>query len=830
MKKRKFPIKSIYQNMVIVEQEKVWSYYKVPAEFVTRIDYIKKADLKSKLQLFLEDMSFIGMLDIRLVPRDMTLEDRLNEVLETMPDYSYDTVREYFNRLNDEIKNEMGQAYVYDWLIGVPLFQLKQNVTNMIKSSFKQTINSVSNLLGYELKNNEDLFSGYESIEEDIYLKLVDIKAQRITEAEMYYITRLNLLRNMPHSYIYEKNNQTIKQVIDGVIDFSKLGEVHLGNYAGESYLAFLPLSETRDEISDIHLAELVQYFSFPVELQYQLFYEEKGGMTGGLSTKLSNAKRRLDNINQEQYEVNGKVSGQKVETSDILEDMEYNLEKDEKFVGWTATVCVYANSREELKKRISTVMSYMNKNGLFFVRGTTEQYDLFMRSFFGQVEKESSYWYQLSTVKSFCENLLFTHNRVGTKTGFYIGRVDTNINSSRNLKQAIQDSTNLVLFNPTIVNKGLDGSKTDSPHIVVTGETGKGKSFLINLLHFYLSFFTKSIYVDVKNEKKQRYLDVINNKSVQEKYPYLVQHIQENFSFVELDANKQEYWGVLDPLIFLTGAESKSLAKSIMYDVYDFKGKDRQERFMKTYVNEVAEMRQNGERVGLMTVVEKLINNDDDKVKECGLLIKETIDGSILRLLFGDENSQSLSFETKNTIIGFQGLSLPNASVPFEQYKEEQKYSVLVMYALGSFSKVFGSNRYEFTVSYIDEAWVYFMTAIGQGILKEMQRIGRSYNNALVLGTQSVKDFGNDENGNFGTIFAFDEPTEREDILKHLRLPVNKLNEKYLENTIKGQCLYLDNYGRCQKITIHCPYPEVVELFKTVDKTDLSELEHKYV
>lgn len=832
MKEKVFPIQAIVNNMVQVTNGKVWAYYHIQSDFVMRVDTAKKAKLKQKVKHVLEDLSQFGSVDIRLLPRDMTISERFDEVVDSMPDDTKKTVDYYLNRLRDDLTAEMGQLYVYDWLIGVPLSARYQNNIGMeLKESGKQFITMLAGVMGFEV-DTSDWVKQYEEIEKDVYSLLATVGATRVKQDDMFYLTRYNFIRNMPHTLETEKQHVTIKQVIDGVLDFSEMGRVHLGNYNGESYVAFLPLAATSDILDGKELGEMAQFFSFPVELQYQVFYEKKESLFGGIKYQKERAKDRVKNALKDQYFVSGDLSLENVNTKDILEDMENCInKKDMLFVGWTATLVVYGETVKQLKSRIDDVIGFCNKQGLEFSRGSAEQYELFMKAFFGQVEKETSYWYQVSTLDGFCENLLFVNNRVGTKTGFYIGRVNTGFHASRSLETALDSSRNIVLLNPSIINKGLQGSKTDSPHIVVTGETGKGKSFLINLLHFWQSFFTKSIYIDVKNEKKERYLDVIHDETIRKEYPLLVEHIEKNFAFVELDANKKEYHGVLDPLLFTSGVDSTMLAISIMQEVYDFKGKDKQERLMTTYINEVAEQNKNGKKQGLMNVLERLIVDEDDMIKECGLLIKEKVKGSILRLLFGNEETNSLSFDTKHTILGFQGMDLPDVTVHTADYKPSQRYSMLVMYAVGAFSKVFGSNRHEFTVSYIDEAWVYFSTSVGKTIMKEMKRIGRSYNNALVLGTQSVKDFSNsDELGNFGTFFAFDEPSERQDILKFLGLPTTTLNEVFLQNLIKGECLYKDNYGRVQKIIVHCPFWEVARLFITVDKTTLSELEHKYI
>ncbi|MFZ4355815.1 ATP-binding protein, partial [Enterococcus gallinarum] len=90
-----------------------------------------------------------------------------------------------------------------------------------------------------------------------------------------------------------------------------------------------------------------------------------------------------------------------------------------------------------------------------------------------------------------------------------------------------------------------------------------------------------------------------------------------------------------------------------------------------------------------------------------------------------------------------------------------------------------FGSrNPKEETVTFFDESWIFQSSPEGKAILKSMKRIGRSFNNFLVLITQSTNDLDDSEDGTgFGTVICFDEVQNREGVLKYLNLPVNEIN-----------------------------------------------------
>ena len=141
-------------------------------------------------------------------------------------------------------------------------------------------------------------------------------------------------------------------------------------------------------------------------------------------------------------------------------------------------------------------------------------------------------------------------------------------------------------------------------------------------------------------------------------------------------------------------------------------------------------------------------------------------------------------------------------------------------MYALGYFCKRFGEqDRSEETIIFFDEAWFFNSTAVGRSILMSLKRIGRSFNNFMVYITQSVKDLETeDDSTGFGTVFAFLEPSEVDDILRYLHLPVTESTRKWLMNMTMGQCIYLDTSGRRERITVEGMFPEIIELFDTVE------------
>ena len=141
-------------------------------------------------------------------------------------------------------------------------------------------------------------------------------------------------------------------------------------------------------------------------------------------------------------------------------------------------------------------------------------------------------------------------------------------------------------------------------------------------------------------------------------------------------------------------------------------------------------------------------------------------------------------------------------------------------MYALGYYCTKFGKqDRTTETIEFFDEAWFFNSTTVGKQILKRMKRVGRSENNFLVFITQSVHDLESEEDGTgFGTVFAFLEDTEIDDVLNYLKVPISPTTREWLGNQTMGQCVYLDTFGRRERMTVDGFERAITVLFDTVE------------
>ncbi|HGA3683019.1 TPA: ATP-binding protein [Streptococcus agalactiae] len=830
VKKLEYPIDRIHQNLALRKDKVVVAYYRIPNTPITITDSDKKDSHKAKVAQVIKKLAKYKNFDISLIPKDYLLGEKMSDFEADLADDVKELGLETLDFTVDTLTHEMEIPYQFDWLIGVDLGkgQYNANIKEFIYNQFESIASNFASLAGYEVEVDEDWYKEHSEEELLVYSLLSTLKAKRLTDVDLFYYQRMQFLRYVPHAKSEVIANRNMLNVTDTLIKSLEGGFLKLESAYGSSFVSVLPVGRFSTIFNGFHLGELVQRMSFPVELRFKAEFIDKTKLGG----TMGRSNTRYDQIMQEAYNTNTVQQDDILMGAYSLKDLMKKVGNKEEIIEYGCYLVVAGSSLNQLKQRRYAILSYFDDMKVNVYEASHDTPYLFQALLYGQdLQKTTRKWNHLVTARGFSELMLFTNTQSGNRIGWYIGRVDNRLTAWDSIDEAIMGSKNLVLFNATVANKeDVAGKVTKNPHVIITGATGQGKSYLAQMIFLHTAQQNvRVLYVDPKRELRQHYLKVVSDPEYARKFPLRKKQIEET-NFVTLDSSVKENHGVLDPIVILDKEGASSTAKNML--LYLLKNateiKLDQTTALTEAISQVIAKREAGEVVGFNQVIEALIDSESDEVQSVGRYFKAIIQNSILELAFSDGDVAGLSYEERVTVLEVADLSLPKDGS--DHISDHESNSIALMFALGAFCKHFGERSDDETVEIFDEAWVLMQSSEGKAVIKSMRRVGRSKYNVLMLVSQSVHDAENDDDTTgFGTIFSFYEKSEREDILKHVGLEVTPKNLEWIDNMISGQCLYYDVYGNLNMISIHNIHPDIDPLLKPMKKTVSSHLENKY-
>ncbi|WP_161551962.1 ATP-binding protein [Streptococcus agalactiae] len=830
VKKLEYPIDRIHQNLALRKDKVVVAYYRIPNTPITITDSDKKDSHKAKVAQVIKKLAKYKNFDISLIPKDYLLGEKMSDFEADLADDVKELGLETLDFTVDTLTHEMEIPYQFDWLIGVDLGkgQYNANIKEFIYNQFESIASNFASLAGYEVEVDEDWYKEHSEEELLVYSLLSTLKAKRLTDVDLFYYQRMQFLRYVPHTKSEVIANRNMLNVTDTLIKSLEGGFLKLESAYGSSFVSVLPVGRFSTIFNGFHLGELVQRMSFPVELRFKAEFIDKTKLGG----TMGRSNTRYDQIMKEAYNTNTVQQDDILMGAYSLKDLMKKVGNKEEIIEYGCYLVVAGSSLNQLKQRRYAILSYFDDMKVNVYEASHDTPYLFQALLYGQdLQKTTRKWNHLVTARGFSELMLFTNTQSGNRIGWYIGRVDNRLTAWDSIDEAIMGSKNLVLFNATVANKeDVTGKVTKNPHVIITGATGQGKSYLAQMIFLHTAQQNvRVLYVDPKRELRQHYLKVVSDPEYARKFPLRKKQIEET-NFVTLDSSVKENHGVLDPIVILDKEGASSTAKNML--LYLLKNateiKLDQTTALTEAISQVIAKREAGEVVGFNQVIEVLIDSESDEVQSVGRYFKAIIQNSILELAFSDGDVAGLSYEERVTVLEVADLSLPKDGS--DHISDHESNSIALMFALGAFCKHFGERSDDETVEIFDEAWVLMQSSEGKAVIKSMRRVGRSKYNVLMLVSQSVHDAENDDDTTgFGTIFSFYEKSEREDILSHVGLEVTPKNLEWIDNMISGQCLYYDVYGNLNMISIHNIHPDIDPLLKPMKKTVSSHLENKY-
>ncbi|WMX58979.1 ATP-binding protein [Peribacillus sp. R9-11] len=810
----KFPIEHMKANIFFTKDNNAWAYYKIGENSIGINDREQEDKLIHSLNKLSWQLSSFEEIDYKIIPFPIDISKKIDDISGRYEGQYAEIGRYYANRAKDILADEVKDAVEYKFFIGVKLKEENLSDEGPMQEVFKafkginQTIKHLTGAgAGFDVQEAEKKFK---SNEEEAFSEIsAYLGAYRLTEEEMRYMVRYQFMRGNGRP----EPKQGLYSLTEGILDPKEAGFLKIEQIEKESYCAFLPISELPIDLLYSSWAHSFQAFSFPVEMNIRAVYkgrEPDYKETNKMKKRFREQDAQLIEANEDEDTL---ISQGRV----LLYELENDIKNQNKpLIRTHAQFVVYGSTKEQCRARAKSIIKRYEDQSLEVVQPLADQLLLFHQAIPG-AEIVANDWEQLLTPESFAESLFSLTRKIGNHTGFYLGR-DISLPGER-----LENSKQLVFFDPFIARLGVKGSKYSSPHSTLSGPTGMGKSYLLKLIILNALFMgAKVLITDPKNEIEKAFKKLAKGDD-----PF--SQIVNSFNFITFSADKQDA-GKLDPLTFLEKEEAQDTALSILEYLAEIKGDERE---IKTAISEaVRTVVKEESKPGLLKVVKRLQADPLEAVKHVGNYLYEIGTNGTAKLLFSDGNVKGINLSEQVNILQIQNLTLPGEGE--KPSNRDEHIAVALMIPLAKFAAKFARDDSQTKLTIFEEAWMLTSTGQGHKLIKEMLRTGRSLKSSVYLVTQSISDYNKaDIKENIGTKFAFKAKTAEEagHIIEYLGLEDNKANRDMLKNLTEGECIMEDIYGRTAKIKADVLFSEWVQAFNTKDdKNNTAELEEAFI
>ena len=815
-------IVAFHGNLMLRSNLDVYAMYEIPETIVNTVDITLKNEFKELVSDTLSDLEIFGGFEVSTIPFSTEATHNYKFLEQDLAEDTKPVGLYLMKRQAEELKKQIGETSQDRFFLTIPL--RNNHVSLDFKDGLKTAITDFSNrvmaTIGTDVTFDEDWYERFEEHNHEIYQTLLPLNGYMPKQDQTIFVNNNHYLRGM--SVDRELEIIQIENNIDNFgsagVSFENYGILTLSDGAQTTYLAILPIAIPPSNLSYNHFIERRRLLGFDTEVQTKAIFAKKNGFNS-MQQRANRAKQKHKKTNEDIAMRNGIVRDEIGQAEALSEDLVKKSNRGETIISYLQSMFVYDDDYDRLQEKIKIVMRNFKKANIELARAKDDQIYLFYKHRLTEplFENERRYL-QTTTMAGFAESLFFTGQKVGSDVGLYMGRVDSRYDRwSGGYKEALQNSRNLVYYNLLQSNKlDVEGKISFDGLVKVTGQMGMGKSFFVKQMFVMNSILkTKLLYFDPKAEVRKQFMKVLHDYESQGIYPEICDYIKQ-INFVTIDARNSENHGVLDPLVFLTGQEAKNLIISMIGEFYDLKQNEQFEKELLQMIEKYLVLRENGEKVGTKNIMEALTKSETDRVRITAELLLEKMSNSTLSLCFSDGQNKAISMSKRISIIEVTGLELPTSETSIT---ENQRQSLVALYALGQFCYKFGSESKKESITFIDEAWFFNITDVGREIIMKIRRTGRSFNNFLVFVSQSHKDSNSElDDTGFGTLFSFNSPTETDLILDTHGIVKSEETRKWVSSMSMGQCLFTDPFGRTERITIDGIVSEINPLCDTIE------------
>ncbi|HDR6289246.1 TPA: ATP-binding protein [Bacillus cereus] len=840
-----FPINHVEENLCFCTDQRVWSIYEIDGfEYEHQSERKKKTHFSNQRSLFTQLESDFHLLVVpRVTDSDAILDEHMARIkgpLSSTAKVLFEKVKIYLQQSSVSKENTE-----YHFFLLVQLNQEKKEkqvvnpvveTTKFTKKLFKGFTDTAFRAMGIEESDLlQEEIDEFKEAEDGIYNQLMGAFqfVRRVTPPVTRFLIERNFTRGMtdPETVkTWELGNKmtwtdeegdvksvtrpkrdAILRLTDCEIDESPGRSLRLQrrNAEGdleESYVAFLAV-KAMDAQSYFPGREWIyriqsHALKFPVEVSIRAHHMENVSVLKGLQ----NSERELDD--QRKQAALGGTSDRTVDRKAAGVKVMQDVFQTSGAPGFEMSIvfAVYAQNEKTLAQRVKKLITEYRKMKIELVNPYGDQMAYFYEFLPGakRYNKDFKIYAEPGVL---AQGMFGATTQIGDNQGFYIGRT-VKLNRP-------------VFIRPDLAAKAYEHLHTefDSLSVMIAGMTGKGKSYLMNILLYWIVMSGGLAFcVDPKGDRRE--------------WPKLLPGFKKNKDQLEVwTLGKSERdKGCLDPFrVSATKEDAMSLALEVLTYLADVTLDDSRYDYLWRAIQNVSKR----EESCLSLVKEELnaLKKTVELEREVELLNQlitrlSTIENSPLaNLLFGKpgQDYRALSLERALQVLQIQHLSLPPTDQKVLSITDKLSESVLT--ALTAFGKSLMSwNREQFKVYIQDEAKNVMRNREGAKLSDEIIRKGRYSNMGLYLGTQNASDFNsaNKEIANVGMKFCFalKNDEEAKEMLGYYNLPITDANIRMLQNLKRGHCLFQDIYGRTAVIKVDPVFKELAEAFDSSTKT----------
>ncbi len=452
----KAPYAGLRDNLLLTKTGEVWAYYRVRSESISTANYDAKEESKKRMRYFLESIKGYQDFHFEMYDHDLDLRNKFKEISKDFDDEAFNVAEYYSKETIDVLEQELQMITHNSFVMGVKIRELADDAVTLkeiLKSTLSDTAERIVSNFGFDVNLDDKILDKYKTFERDLADSFLGIGGERLTENELAYIIRKPFISNATHDVQEESSRRAITDIYNAVIDPTRLSVLEVENDNEKFYTTTVVVDDFPLDMEYTHLFEKAQNMPFPVEchVKAKIINNEK------VKKKFDRAKINHKQQAKEKQDTGDSASEDVQDNLFVLNQMEREVTGSGVFIEWVFMFVIKSDDYRDCKRKAKRLMKRLKETQIYAVNPLADQLQLFYQCLHGNDLFINKYWLQRTTATGIAENLFGVSQSLGTKTGFYIGRIDKFIRSVSR-EEAVASSRDIILFSLLLAAKGIKG------------------------------------------------------------------------------------------------------------------------------------------------------------------------------------------------------------------------------------------------------------------------------------------------------------------------------------------------------------------------------------